>query len=335
MQEIEFGFEKQQGELDGVIRSYRYTEESLVVAEIEKGALPALTEDKTAWDCQFLLFLWKENEEQCLRFFSDTNKIRALEFLDYLLPEFGLVRGDALVADGRVADAILQVQMSDVDLTESTLYFLKRIWSYFYDCDCIVAEEYGNVCQSEIRSMKMYLKKRIPWAFVRTRDVVREGETICIKSLENESGLEVVSGDDHYIMIGFRGEIYDIKREKFVCTYEATEEPLDVFAQMMDMLPVAEIQSTGNYVDLEEVAHLCYPKNGAGIYAKPLEKRTKVFPKGEGQEYFLGRPGDYLAVRPDDDCDIYVIEREIFSQTYEEAQDAGEKPDEIWEQRRN
>ena len=276
------------------------------------------TQYKETYDCHFLLLLWAENDEKRVYFFSDTKRVRALEFLDYLLPEFGLVRGNATEANGRIASTILQVQMSEIDITDSLHYFLKMSNSYFCDCDCVLAREYGVEHGDEIMNLPIYVKKHIPWAYVRSIDLVKQGENIHIKSLENESGLEIISDEKNYIMIGYRGEVYDIKKEKFERTYETTEEPLDVFVQMMDMLPAAEIQSTGDYVSLEEMARLCYPKSGVGIYAKKLEKRTKVFPVGDGQEYFLGRPGDYMAVRPDDLCDIYIIESEIFYRTYEE-----------------
>ena len=73
----------------------------------------------------------------------------------------------------------------------------------------------------------------------------------------------------------------------------------------------------GDYISLDELAKLCYPRRGVGIYACELQRRTKVFPASDNGEYFLGRPGDYMAVRLDDFTDIYVIQREIFLQTYE------------------
>ncbi len=336
MSEEQYGFVQQEViERLGVLDSFCYQKDALAVAEIEKEVATKIsmqleetespgevlfdvTQYLQAFDSHFLLLLWKKNDEQRLYFYSDTKRVRALEFLDYLLPEFGLVRGGAKEASGRIANAILQVQMSEIDVVDPLRYFLRMANSYFCDCDCIMAGEYGVTHQNEIQKMPIYVKKQIPWAFVRSTDVVKTGESIQIKSLENESGLQLVSDENQYIMIGYRGEIYDIKREKFERTYETTEEPLDVFTQMMDILPAAEVVSNGDYVSLEELARLCYPKSGAGIYAKRLERRTKVFPVGEEQEYFLGRPGDYMAVRPDDFCDIYVIESEIFYQTYEE-----------------
>lgn len=329
-----YGFVPQEDiELSGVVSSYRYQKESFVVAEITnevyQGLSAQMMEVKNEnlldykmymekLECQFLLVIWQEQEEERLYFFSNTKRVRALEFLDYLIPEFGLVKGDAKAAGGRISDAILKVQIAEMDLENALAYFLKMSDSYFCDCDCIIGAEYGVKNADMILNMQQYTKKQVPWAFVKSIDVATVGEVMHIKSLENESGLEIVADPDTYIMIGCRGEIYDIKREKFERTYEVTNESLDIFERMLDFLPEAKVVSTGEFISLDENAYLCYPKSDAGIYAKKLEKRTKVFPAGEGVEYFLGRPGDYLAVRPDDFCDIYVIEGEIFRQTYEE-----------------
>ena len=189
--------------------------------------------------------------------------------------------------------------------------------SYFVDCDLVMAAEYGVKMEKSIKEMKRYHKKKIPWAFVRSTDIVADGEKIHIKSLENESGLQLTAHENVFIMIGCRGEIYDIEKEKFENTYDVTDGKLDIFEQMLDFLPEVERESDGAYISLDEMAHLCYPKQGIEIYAKEIEKRTKVFPVMREQEYFLGRPGDYMAIRADDLCDIYIIQGEIFKQTYE------------------
>lgn len=339
-----YGFTRQEDvELPGIRQSYRYKDKTMVVAEIEKTVFKGLSAqmmevevpiDKMpdfqnymqTLDCHFLLFVWREQEEDRLYFFSDTKRIRALEFLDYLIPEFGLVKGDAQAAGGRISSAILKVQISGMDLTDTMEYFLKMSASYYENCDCIEAEVYGREHEMEIRQMRQYVKKRIPWAFVNTTDIVEAGEVIRIKSLENESGIMITADPEVYIMIGCRGEVYDMKRDKFEHTYEVTEEVLDVFEQMLDFLPEVELADTGEYISLDELAHLCYPREGSGIYAKKLEKRTKIFPAGGSEEYYLGRPGDYMAVRLDDFQDMYIIQREIFRQTYEEK-DNGMVPD--------
>lgn len=316
----------------GVREGFRYEKEALVAMEIpetigEEWAELLLENRETLVEkqmrldqrlnCDFLLLVWREQEEERLLFFSNTRRVRALEFLDYLIPEFGLVKGDASAASGCISSAILKVQMADADVMKPMEYFLRMSQSYFVDCDWIDAGEFSIHYKAEIEEMKQYGKRPIPWAYVKSTDITPAGQLFSLKSLENESGLTITASSETYIMIGCRGEIYDITRKKFENTYEATEQALDVFEMMLDFLPAVETIPEGEYVSLDEIAHLCYPKKGKGIYAQELQKRTKVFPVNQNQEYFLGRPGDYLAVRVEDLSDVYIIQREIFQQTYE------------------
>ena len=209
--------------------------------------------------------------------------------------------------------------MANVEISEVTEYFLKQIADYFKDCDCIEAEEYGKEHKDSIMSLQRYVKRMEGWAFVKSLDVAAKGTQIQIKTLENESGMLLTADEDAYIMIGCRGEVYDMKRQKFEATYEATDEKLDVFERMLDFIPAVECAATGEYISLDEIAHICYPKQGAGIYARKLSKRTKIFPAGGQREYFYGRPGDYMAIRADDLCDSYIIQGDVFERTYEPA----------------
>ena len=230
-----------------------------------------------------------------------------------------MVKGDARYAQGEISQAILGVLVGQQEAAGIMDYILQKAAAYFQECDCVEAGSYVLENQKVLESMDIYQKKPVKWAYVRSLDVVEKGQKLRIKSLENESGLILAADEETYIMIGCRGEIYDITRTKFETTYEASPEALDIFEQMLDFIPVIETVPEGEYISLDEVAHLCYPKKGNGIYAKQLEKRTKVFSSRDSQVYFLGRPGDYLAVRSDDLGDIYVIQKEVFAQTYEKA----------------
>ena len=65
----------------------------------------------------------------------------------------------------------------------------------------------------------------------------------------------------------------------------------------------------------------CISTGGDGIYAKEITGRLKVFTSWDPDKYYLGKPGDYLAVRVDDTADVYVIEGGIFAKTYEKCED--------------
>ena len=269
------------------------------------------------YDCDYALLIWKEQEEERMLFLSKDKRIRALEFVDYVISDFGLVRGNACCASGQISSAILAVQMAGNDLTDTLEYFMWIVQSYYHDCDWIDAEQYGLTHELTISEMPRYRKRKVAWAYVKSTEIAEEGKELIIKSLENESGLRVTAGPDVYIMIGCRGEVYDITYDKFMRTYEPTDEPLDAFEQMLDFFPEVITVEESEYITLDNIAHLCYPRTGFGIAAEPLQRRTKVFPKDKEQEYYLGRIGDYLAVRADDFCDIYVIQKDIFEQTYE------------------
>ncbi len=324
MEEL-YGFH-QMGEGKGLpqtTRCYQYKKVPFIAAETEAGKVKE--EDVEQWMkknpfYKFLLVIWKEQDEERTLFFSRTRQVRALEFLDFLIPEFGLVRGDAEHANGRVSAAILGVQMASAEVTDTLEYFMKQAVDYFEDCDWIDALRYGMQEEEEITQLPIYTKKRVAWAYVRSTDIVRAGRQFHMKSLENESGLTITAADDIYIMIGCRGEIYDIKQERFKETYEMTNERLEVFKQMLDFIPEVQTVPEGEYISLDLIAHMCYPVPGAGIRVRQLEKRTKVFPADGSQEYFLGRPGDYLAIRQDDFTDIYIIQENIFTQTYEKKE---------------
>ena len=267
--------------------------------------------------CPFVLTVYESPDEMCLNFFSNTREIRALEFLDFIISEYSLIKGDASIANGRISSAILRVQMADRNMQQSTDYILQRCQDYFSDCMCIQVVDYMQTHKDALDQMELYHKIKIPWAYVCSTDVVPKGKKFFVKSLENESGMTITATDNIYIMIGCRGEVYDIQAEKFHKTYEATKESLNILDQMLDFIPTIETLPEEEYISIDEIAHLCYPKNQLGIYACQLDRRTKVFPINYNQDYFVGRPGDYLAVREDDLQDIYIIQKDIFGQTYE------------------
>lgn len=264
----------------------------------------------------YLLLYWMFREELHLAFFSTDKQIRAFEFLDDAISEFGLVRGNNSFAMGIVSLAILSVQMKTMDMDGVEQYLMSRIESYYRDVNWIFAEQYVQMFYEDILKYPTYQKKRTTWAFVESTKIVPEGKQFVICSLENESGLIVTATKDTIVMIGCRGEVYDIRREKFENTYETTDEKLDVFQQMMEFIPEVQAIPEGSFISIDEIAKLCVPKQSDGIYAIPLKKKSKIFQKDQNGTYFLGRPGDYLAIRKDDLTDIYVIQKEIFQQTY-------------------
>lgn len=274
--------------------------------------------------CRYLLLLFDDFDEARLFFVSSDYEIQALEFLSYVLQEFGLVKGDSSFASGQIASMILKIKMVEAESTDGIDFFVNQVVKYFEECDRIDAASYGIENQEMILRLPRYQKRKKGWAFVKSVDVARKGEKIKIKTLENEAGMVLTVAEDAYIMIGCFGEVYDIERAKFEKSYQETQEPLDVFDKMLDYIPAVERMESGEYICLDEIAHICYPKADCGIYVRVLEKRTKIFPIGNDNQYYYGRPGDYMAIRVDDLKDCYIIKKGVFEQTYELAEDEKE-----------
>lgn len=264
----------------------------------------------------FCLFWAKDGDDLCLKFLSRDKSIRALEFMDYFVSDYAMVKGDEKIAHAQLSKIFLQVLMSELELTDIATFLQKKTELYFINCTWIYGDTFITEHKNQMEDFPLYAKRKIPWAYVKTTDIVKAGEKFKLKSLENESNIVITASEDSYIMIGCLGEIYNIQGTKFVQTYETSDEKLDAYEQMLCYLPEVQSYEDDSYISLEEFARLCYPKEASCIYAIPLKQRTKVFTTHNKGEYFVGRSGDYLAIRQDDLTDLYIIQKEIFHKTY-------------------
>ena len=114
-------------------------------------------------------------------------------------------------------------------------------------------------------------------------------------------------------MIGIRGEVYPIMKEKFERSYRATQ---DQYEPVLEYEPTVRDSVTGEMKRLLPFAKACIPAQDARIHARKLDRCMKVFTEWDEDRYMTGYPGDFLAVRSDDRHDIYIIEKEIFKQCY-------------------
>ncbi|MDE7043433.1 MAG: recombinase RecJ, partial [Acetatifactor sp.] len=165
-----------------------------------------------------------------------------------------------------------------------------------------------------------YVNRRIPLGYVSAGEILHVGTPIPIRTLEGDIDLTVE--EDLYIMIGVKGEVYPNRRAKFMDSYEMLDQPYNNSAALSvtEYAPTIKNRESGETLPLTEIAKLCMPTGEVHIHARPLDKGVKVFTAWDKNKYMLGRPGDYLAVRCDDRHDIYVVERDIFSRSYDEMQ---------------
>ena len=196
-------------------------------------------------------------------------------------------------------------------------YFIERMKLYNASYELI----YDKYYEADISDMCLYEKVKLPLGFVQTGDVLPIGTPITVRTLEGDMDLTVE--EDIYIMIGIKGEVYPIRKEKFVRSYEVLEREYCFEEDVLEnqYVPTLRNRETGENMQITSYAKCCAPTGQVRIYAKPITSGVKVFTAWDKGKYMLGQPGDYLAVRGDDFHDVYVIEQKIFGKTYQECEE--------------
>ncbi len=195
-------------------------------------------------------------------------------------------------------------------LTENEVKaFLKgRMDDYFGDTEIIYAKDYVT----DISGMQMCKKRNLSLGYVKGTDIFPAGTSVCVRTLEGD--LDIQIQENIYIMIGIKGEVYPINKEKFERSYKTMEGSYVFDGEYpLSVKDIAE----GKNISLVPYAKCCVSTGEVFIYAKQTDHRVKVFTAWDEEKYMLGKEGDFLAVRKDDLQDVYIIEENIFEKTYE------------------
>ncbi|MBE5883474.1 MAG: recombinase RecJ [Lachnospiraceae bacterium] len=194
-------------------------------------------------------------------------------------------------------------------------YFVERMIQYYESYELI----YPNKYHVDMTDMKLYEKVKLPQGYVETDDVLPIGTPITIRTLEGDMDMTVE--ENLYIMIGIKGEVYPIRKEKFFQSYEILDREYNFEEDVLEnqYVPKLRNRETGQNMPITSYARCCVPTGQVRIYAKQLTSGVKVFTSWDKSKYMLGQAGDYLAVRSDDLSDVYVIEKKIFAKTYQEC----------------
>lgn len=239
---------------------------------------------------------------------SCVREVKADELAKFICNGVGDGGGHRVKAGGSIRRALLELQEMDYAAPTIQQFFRSRMHSYFRNTEIIYADSY----KADTSSMQSYRKKRIKVGYVKATDVVPAGTRSIIRTLEGDVDMPVT--DDTVIAIGIQGEIYPMKWDDFIKKYEPTSEPYNYPGEYAPTIKAVE---TGDSENLLPFAHSCISLGTGEIYAKEIKIRTKVFTRWDPDSYYLGKPGDFMAVSKTDTSDVYIIERDIFSKTYE------------------
>lgn len=243
---------------------------------------------------------------------SCIKEVQANELAAFLADGVGSGGGHREKAGGFISMVLYE---NSYPTLHSEAFFSQRLNDYFDNCQIIYAEEYDV----DLSDMQAYVKKQVPLGYVEAADILPVGTPITIRTLEGDVDMTVEP--DLLIMIGIKGEVYPNHREKFEKSYIVTDRPYcteETHAHCNTLYePTIHIREDGEIMQLADYAKVCIASGGTHIYARELTKRVKVFAAWDKEKYMLGKAGDYLAVRCDDQHDIYVVERDIFYKTYD------------------
>ena len=233
---------------------------------------------------------------------SCINDINAVELTRFITDGIGSGGGHRQKAGGFIS----LDKMPDVDPDTIVDFLIKRVTMYYENFDIIRAEEYTV----DPDSMKIFVKKPQIMGFVTSESIFGYGVSFRVRSVEAD--FKVRGSDDLIIKTDSRGSAYLIDSAKFDSTYEVTEGVFDVRA---DYHPHAIC------FDREPRKlkfSCCMSRGGAKVYARRLERNTKLYTIWDSKNYISGMIGDYLVVRMDDQRDVYIIDKERFHEIYKE-----------------
>jgi phosphoglycolate phosphatase len=236
--------------------------------------------------------------------------VMASDFIAFLTAGVGSGGGHMEKAGGFIS----QAKMAERGTNHDT-YIHAQTHAYFLNHDILDATHHTL----DVPAMPRYRKLPVQFGYVRTTDIYPAGTPITIRALEGDE--QVTTAEDMYIMVGVLGEVYPTRANKFNQNYTPGEGAFDMAAKRFAYVPTVRHTYTRENRELAQYIRPCTATEGAVIHAKPLTRNTKLFTTWNTESYMYGHPGDYLAIRPDDHNDLYIIHKDIFAQTYERVFD--------------
>lgn len=232
-------------------------------------------------------------------------EVAANDLASFMTEDIGNGGGHNDKAGGFISESRFKEKYNDLGIES---YFFERA-NLYYNTFSVV---YANDGIERDDSFKLYAKKKIDIGYIKSTDIAEKGTDCRIRTLEGD--VFIKTSDDVYLMVGYLGEVYPIERDTLMAKYDLYEE---AYTKAFEYNPSMRNLVTDEVYELMPYAKRCVSRNSAKIYAKQLDKATKVFTKWDYEKYMLGKIDDYIAVVYDDDRDIYIIDKNVFEQTYE------------------
>lgn len=241
---------------------------------------------------------------------SCIKEVKASELAKFLTEGIGSGGGHFEKAGGFISRKLYEEAHPTL---HSEAYFNNRMTEYFDSFSVIFAKD----MELDLADMKIYCRSKRPMCCVKVSDLFDPGTQFTLRTREGDR--DMLLGEEMYILLERDGTSQIYSGERFERYFKLTgrDMPEDYY-EKSEYIPAAKEWTNGNSFILSDYARICFPNEQFCIYAKPLKKGVKVFTKWDEEKYQLGMPGDYLAVSAEDPHDIFIEEKDCFSEKYEQ-----------------
>lgn len=236
---------------------------------------------------------------------SCTKETQACDLAAYLAREIGSGGGHLEKSGGFLNRWLYESKYGSLRTED---YFSMQIQNYLNSFDILDA----RINHVDLSRMNTYRHKRIPIGYAVPAQILPSKTPITIRTIEGD--LDLIISDQTYIMIDLQGKVYVKSKEEFDKRYLPTT---DAYLPRALYLPTMKNRLTGTQISLSGYIHSCIPSETTIVQAYPLERACKVFPLWDEEKYLLGNIGDYLVALKDQPDDLFIVEKEVFEQTYE------------------
>ncbi len=245
---------------------------------------------------------------------SCSNETRADELAEFLAKKIGSGGGHTDKAGGILNNELIKKQYSDyVEIDDDSAnhsisnIIRERMADYFENSDIIRAKD----TELDITKMSKYERTPITLGFVEAYPNIPVGNMAIIRTINGDNIIEIRKNT--ILIIDTTGNVNAISREKFEYSFKRSRKK---FKPNIDYVPTVKNADTGRSIPLLPLTKACESTSDIKIYAKKLQKTTKLFPYWDSDKYMLGQKGDYIAVSQDDIHDMFIIEKNVFAKTY-------------------